>query len=135
MLKRTVSAIIVAGGFAPEAVGLGMQDQHSACMAESGGVTSAMLDCIAVAVDSAETAIAISQDDLFQTANPELRAKLLSAEEQWSAYRSSTCQMEAVAAGAGSFSNVALLDCTLRITTERSQWLERILANPDMIEE
>lgn len=135
MLKRTFSAIIVAGGLASEAVGSEMQDQHSVCMSESGGVTSAILDCIAVAVDNAETAIAISQDNLFRAASAELRTKLLRAEKQWSAYRSSTCQVEAVAAGTGSFSNVALLDCTLRITWARSQWLERILANPDLTEE
>ena len=135
MLKRTFSAIIVAGGLASEAVGSEMQDQHSVCMAESGGVTSAMLDCVAVAVDNAETANAISQDNLFRTANAELRTKLLRAQEHWSAYRLSTCQVEAVAAGNGSFSNVALVDCTLRITWDRSQWLERILANPDVVEQ
>ncbi len=135
MLKRTLSVIIVALWLAQPAIGSGMQGQHSHCMAETGGVTAAMLDCIAVAVDEAETAIAILQDKLFQVANAELRTKLFRAEEQWSSYRSSTCQAEAAAAGMGSFSNVALLDCTLRITWERSQWLERLLANPDLVDQ
>lgn len=135
MLKRTASVFIVACWLAQPAFGFGTQDQHDRCMAASEGVTVAMLDCIAVALDDAETDVGKSQDKLSRSVTAEFEIALALAQEEWAAYRSSTCQAESVAAGTGSFSNVALLDCKLRITRERLHWLEGLLAQPDLIDD
>ncbi|WEJ34096.1 lysozyme inhibitor LprI family protein [Devosia sp. SD17-2] len=77
-------------------------------MAATDGVTVAMLDCLAVAVDEADAALEILQDKLLPSVNSELETKLHVAHEEWAAYRASTCQAEAAAAGSGSFSNGGL---------------------------
>ncbi len=135
MLKRTVSVFIVAWWLTQSATVLALQDQHDRCMAATDGVTVAMLDCLAVAVDEADAALEILQDKLLPSVNSELETKLHVAHEEWAAYRASTCQAEAAAAGSGSFSNGAFIDCHLRITWERLKWLERLSENPDLIDE
>ena len=135
MLNKTISVIIGIWWLALSSQGFAAQEEHSRCMAASGGVTAAMLDCIGVALDSAETELTSVEDRSVQSGNAELTAKLGAAQADWLAYRDSTCAAEAAAAGSGSFSNVALLDCRLRITWERLQWLESLLANPDNFEE
>ncbi len=135
MLKRTVSVLTVVWWLTQPAAVFALQEQHDRCMAATDGVTVAMLDCLALAVDEADAALEASQDSLLQSVNSELETKLRVAQQEWASYRNSTCQTEAAAAGSGSFSNVAFLDCHLRITWERQKWLERLSENPDLFDQ
>lgn len=131
--QRTIALALIAL-YAVQGPIAASENQHSQCMAASGGVTVDMLDCIGSALEAAEMAVSDLQETLVQSVNSEMGVALGTAQEDWVSYRFSTCQAEAFAAGTGSFSSVALLDCTLRITTERLQWLEHLSANPDLVE-
>lgn len=134
MAQRALASALIPSWAAQVPAALVSEAQHAQCMAASGGVTVDMLDCIGSALEAAETAVSDLQETLVRSVDSEMGVALGQAQQDWAAYRSSTCQAEAIAVGTGSFSSVALLDCTLKITTERLQWLERLSANPDLVE-
>lgn len=115
----------VAGlGFAQAAA----DDGYDACMAQSGGVTVAMLDCIGAASDRAQSAM----DTLLAEHRPQLSSEqaraLDAAQRDWHTYRQSTCNAAATLWGDGSFAAVVQADCWLELTQERLDWLQAVLA-------
>lgn len=128
----TTAALVLSLGFSALPVAA-TDDEFEACMAGSGGVTASMLECIGAANDRAQARL----DDLLARQLPSLppdQADLLEqAQEDWQAYRQSTCQAEALLWGDGSFASVAEAECWLELTTVRIEWLQDV--SPDMTTE
>lgn len=96
--------------------------EHEACMALSGGVTSAMLDCLVETNDRTDAELGSSLDALTRAlAGAQVNA-LLQSQDDWERFRQSTCAFEARIASEGSFASVAFADCWLAITRQRLVW-------------
>ncbi|WP_188052170.1 lysozyme inhibitor LprI family protein [Aureimonas fodinaquatilis] len=109
-----------------------MQNNHDQCMEAAGGVTVDMLDCTSTALQQAEEDLSAQYERTIQEIEPETGTRLGISRQHWMAYRESTCDAEAAAASGGSFSSVARLDCLLRLTRDRLQWLKIAFTNPDI---
>ena len=81
----------VAGlGFAQAA-----EDGCDACMAQSGGVTVAMLACIGIASDQAQSAMDARLAEHRPLMSSEQAFALDAAQRDWHTYRQSTCSAAA----------------------------------------
>lgn len=118
-------ACLAGFGFHPAAA----DDGYDACMAESGGVTVAMLDCIGTASDRAQSAMDAMLAEHRLLIAPEQERALDAAQRDWHIYRQSTCTAEATLWGDGSFASVMHADCWLELTWERLDWLQSVLAD------
>lgn len=97
------------------------------CIEQSGGVTSAMLDCLAQSYEEIDGTLNQAWLALLPTLDTSQRESFRDAQRVWIHYRNTTCSAES-SLQAGSFAGVALADCQVRLTTERLQWLEQMLS-------
>ncbi|WP_157959784.1 lysozyme inhibitor LprI family protein [Devosia submarina] len=105
--------------------------EHDACMAESGGVTVAMLDCIGTAIDRVQAELDTMLGQHRPQLTPEQASAVKAAQHDWQVYRQSSCDTEAKLWGDGSFTAVVHSDCWLELTRERLEWLQIVLADGD----
>ena len=119
-----VSALItlVPASFAAEPSG-----EFTACMDDSGGVTASMLDCIGQENQRVDDELnALWQAELPKQ-DADFKDKLRASQRAWITYRDATCDAEAAQYEGGSFASVAYSDCHRQLTTDRLDWLSRIL--------
>ena len=102
-------------------------NDYEACMAASGGVTVAMLDCIGGAIDRAETRMTAILEEQRSRLTPEQASAVEASQRDWLSYRQSTCDAEAKLWGDGNFVSVVHSGCWLELTWER---LDRLSARP-----
>lgn len=101
------------------------------CIAQSGGVTSAMLDCLSQSYEEIDGKLNQAWLTLLPALDASQREGFRDAQRAWINYRNTTCSAES-SLQAGSFAGVALADCQVRLTTERLQWLEQMLPEHDL---
>ena len=106
-------------------------NEHGSCMAASGGVTAAMLDCIGTAIDRVQAELDAMLGQHRSQLTPEQASAVEAAQHDWQAYRRSSCDTEAMLWGDGSFGSVVHSDCWLELTRERLEWLQIVLADGD----
>jgi uncharacterized protein YecT (DUF1311 family) len=126
--SATMLTVFFGALIAPSAA---TEDDYEVCMADSGGVTVAMLDCIGTASDRAH----IRMDAILDQHRPQLTREeahaVNAAQRDWHSYRQSTCSTAATLWGDGSFAAVMQADCWLKLTLERLDWLQTVLARSD----
>ncbi|MFD2649364.1 lysozyme inhibitor LprI family protein [Devosia albogilva] len=104
--------------------------EHETCIAESGGVTVAMLACIGNAIDRSQAMLDALLDQHRPQLTPDQASALTAAQRDWRAYRQSTCDAAATLWGDGSFTSVVHAECWLELTRTRLDWLQSVLAKP-----
>ena len=113
---------LVSASFAAEP-----SEQFSSCMDDSGGVTASMLDCIGQENQRVDGEL----NALWQTELPkqdaDFKDMLRASQRAWIAYRDATCDVEGAQYEGGSLAGVAYSDCHRQLTTDRLDWLSRIL--------
>lgn len=92
------------------------EDDYETCMADSGGVTVTMLDCIGAASNRAQIQMDAGLDQHRSKLMPEQALAVDAAERAWHSYRQSTGRAEAALWGDGSFAAVAQAECWLKLT-------------------
>jgi len=102
-------------------------EQFTSCMDDSGGVTANMLDCIGQENQRVDEELnALWQIELPKQ-DADFKGMLRASQRAWIAYRDATCDTEAAQYEGGSFASVAFSDCHRQLTTDRLDWLGRIL--------
>jgi uncharacterized protein YecT (DUF1311 family) len=101
--------------------------EHEACMAQSNGVTSAMLDCLVEVNDRTDAELSGALDALTRTLAGAQVDALLKSQDDWERFRQSTCEFEARLSSEGSFASVAFADCWLAITRQRLVWSKSLV--------
>ena len=114
--------ILVPASFAAEP-----SEQFTSCVEDSGGVTASMLDCIGQENQRVDGEL----NALWQAGLPkqdaDFKDMLRASQRAWIAYRDATCDVEGALYEGGSFASVAYSDCHRQLTTDRLDWLSRIL--------
>ena len=96
---------------------------HAACMEKSGGVTSAMQDCIATELLRQDARLNKAYKAAMAPLTASRKKQLLSAQRAWLAFRDANCQFYADPEG-GSAARLAANDCVLSATANRATELE-----------
>ncbi|AMD01477.1 lysozyme inhibitor LprI family protein [Halomonas chromatireducens] len=124
MMKRSIAAALCLG-----AVSMAQADElytgrYGSCMAESGGVTINMMNCISEEIRTQDARLNGAYQKLRSEIAEERRQELLAAQRLWIQYRDANCQFYATAGG--TLAMVASNECVLRETAERAQELENL---------
>jgi uncharacterized protein YecT (DUF1311 family) len=98
---------------------------HTACMGKSGGVTSAMLDCIATELQRQDARLNRAYKAAMAPLSAPRKKQLLAAQRAWLAFRDANCQFYADPEG-GSVVTVVVNDCVLSATATRALELENL---------
>jgi uncharacterized protein YecT (DUF1311 family) len=98
---------------------------HTACMDKSGGVTSAMLDCIATELQRQDARLNKAYRAAMTPLSASRKKQLLAAQRAWLAFRDANCQFYADPDG-GSVVTVVVNDCVLSATASRAFELENL---------
>lgn len=98
---------------------------HSVCMDKSGGVTSAMLDCIATELQRQDARLNKAYKATMAPLSAPRKKQLLAAQRAWLAFRDANCQFYADPEG-GSVVTVVVNDCVLSATATRALELENL---------
>lgn len=110
----------------------GQEDSHGdvadQCLARSGGVTLNMIECHQPELERQEAALAVLWKKELAAAPPGLKEILQNGLKHWVSYRDNTCQAEISKSGGGSFASISHLDCKIRLTRERIDWLQHLHA-------
>lgn len=104
------------------------------CMERSGGVTSAMLDCLSESYEEIDSKLNHAWSALLPTLESSQRQSFRDAQRVWVNYRDTSCAAEASLQN-GSLASVARADCRVRLTTDRFHWLERMRPERDPAEQ
>ena len=99
--------------------------QYSTCMDRSGGVTYAMLECIAEELNTQDARLNGAYQALRAALSAERKQSLLSAQRLWIKYRDANCAFYNDPEG-GTLQRVMANECMLRETAERAKELETL---------
>ncbi len=97
--------------------------QYSACMDASGGVTVAMLECIATETERQDSRLNRAYKDVMGQLSAERKQQLRQAQRLWIKYRDANCGFYADPDG-GILATVNASDCIRSETTARANELE-----------
>lgn len=127
VLRPVLAAItlscLAAGVCAADAEAL--SNQFNACMDKSGGVTSAMLDCIATETQQQEVRLNKAYQAAMGHLNSPRRKQLQKAQRAWLSFRQSNCRFHADPDG-GTMAALTSNDCYMLATASRARELEGI---------
>ncbi|MGQ4274421.1 lysozyme inhibitor LprI family protein [Terrihabitans sp. B22-R8] len=101
--------------------------EHEACMEKAGNAAVEMLACLSSGYERADAAMNALWQQLLPGLQSHERDVMREAQQNWIAYRDTTCTAESVLWEQGSATPVAQTYCRLRITVERREWLRNIL--------
>jgi uncharacterized protein YecT (DUF1311 family) len=99
--------------------------KYSTCMEASGGVTVAMLDCIAEEVATQDARLNAAYKTLGAGLPPSRKKQLVAVQRLWIQYRDANCKFYADPDG-GTAAAVASNECVLRETAARASELESL---------
>ena len=126
-MKRICLALAMlissSGAFADEAL---FTKNHSICLEKSGGVTVAMVDCIAAELKTQDARLNGVYKKLGTQLTPARKKQLQTAQRLWIQYRDANCAFYADPDG-GTIATVSASDCVLRATATRAKELENFL--------
>ncbi|MET0328962.1 MAG: lysozyme inhibitor LprI family protein [Luteimonas sp.] len=97
----------------------------SRCMEASGGVTVAMLDCIAAETALQDARLNREYRDTLAMLSSGQQARLRTAQRSWVQYRDADCGFWADPDG-GTAASLAVADCVRRMTAERASDVVRL---------
>ncbi len=97
--------------------------QYSACMDAFGGVTVAMLDCIATETKHQDSRLNKAYKDVMGQISAERKQQLRQAQRLWIKYRDANCNFYFDPDG-GTLATVSTNACFMSETTERANELE-----------
>ena len=98
-------------------------EQFSACMASSGGVTAAMLDCIGDETTRQDLRLNSAYAELMTLLPPPRKTQLREAQRAWIKYRDAHCKFYADSDG-GTMATLNASDCFRAATESRAKELE-----------
>ena len=127
-MKRIGLALAVlissSGVFADDAL---YTKNYSTCVDKSGGVTLAMLDCIAAELKTQDARLNGAYKKLGTQLTPARKKQLQAAQRLWIQYRDANCAFYSDPDGGGTAAAVSASDCVLQTTATRAKELENIL--------
>lgn len=125
LLKSALTAVtltcLAANGHAADTAGT--SQPFNACMDKSGGVTSAMLDCIATETQLQEARLNKAYQAAMDHLSAPRKKQLRQAQRAWLSFRQANCQFYADPDG-GTAATVISNDCYMSATASRAQELE-----------
>lgn len=124
-LNRILTAILI---LLVSAIACG-QDNYSprfnSCMDKSGGVTVAMIDCIAAETKAQDVRLNENYKALQATLTPTRKTELLEAQRAWIKFRDLNCKFYFNPDG-GTMATVMGNDCFLKTTADRASELKAL---------
>lgn len=95
-------------------------------MKNSGGVTVAMLDCIAAETANQDKRLNTAYQKLTQNVAPKRKEQLKAVEKLWIKFRDANCAFYADPQG-GTAAGLASADCVLAMSAQRAGELEKLM--------
>ena len=96
---------------------------YAACMDQSNGITSNMLDCIGEELEKQDARLNSAYRTLTSQLNAERKQQLVAAQRLWIQYRDANCQFYADPEG-GTLATLSANQCVLDETSQRASELE-----------
>ena len=118
-----VAALLLAAARPVMADNLGLTQQFSDCVDESGGVTVAMLNCIAAETERQDARLNKAYQKLMSQLSAARKKELETVQRLWSQYRDAKCNFYADPDG-GTSAVVRVNDCFMSTTAARAKELE-----------
>ena len=100
--------------------------EFDACIKKSGGVTSAMMDCVNVETKRQDEKLNQSYQKLLASLKAARKAQLVDAQRAWLKYRELNCAFYDDGSG-GTAAGLAANDCIMTMTAKRAGELEYLL--------
>jgi uncharacterized protein YecT (DUF1311 family) len=97
--------------------------EFSACMDQSGGVTSAMLSCMGAETKRQDARLNKAYKDVMAQLSPARKTSLQEVQRLWIKYRDANCHFYADPEG-GTAASVNAASCVMTATAARSKELE-----------
>jgi uncharacterized protein YecT (DUF1311 family) len=97
---------------------------YLACMDKAGGVTSEMLNCIAIEMKVQDTQLNENYKTLMAKLSKKRKSELHEAQRAWIKFRELNCNFYG---DEGSIAQVAINGCFLDTTTDRAKELKRLM--------
>jgi uncharacterized protein YecT (DUF1311 family) len=125
-LATSLAAIAVGGTAAP----LGQAEGHTSkayaeCIDRSGGVTSAMQDCMGDEFEGQDRRLNAAYKALMGSVSGKNRVQLRDAQRKWIAFRDANCDFYDDPLG-GSAARLAANECVVTLTADRAHELETL---------
>jgi uncharacterized protein YecT (DUF1311 family) len=98
---------------------------YAACMDKSGGVTSAIEDCVREELERQDLRLNGAYKKLMDSLPEKRKAQLRDAQRKWIAFRDANCEFYYDPQG-GSAARLASNECVVTLTAERAHELETL---------
>ena len=118
-------AAIVGAAHASPLTQADTSNSYAACMDKSGGVTSAMEDCISEEFELQDRRLNRSYEAMMASVPEKRRADLRDAQRKWIAFRDANCGFYYDPEG-GSAARLASKECAVTLTADRAHELETL---------
>jgi uncharacterized protein YecT (DUF1311 family) len=115
-------AIVVSSPQGVQAQGAYFSKQFTECMNKSGGITSAMVECISAETQRQDQYLNKSYKALMATLSSARKEQLQEAQRAWIKFRDSNCSFYLDPNG-GSMSRVSAGECVMTMTASRANEL------------
>jgi uncharacterized protein YecT (DUF1311 family) len=103
-------------------------DAYVTCMAESGGVTSSMRQCIGSEYQRVDVRLNASYKRTLARLNKPSQAKLRGEERSWLKTRLDKCERDLEQDKGGTIWLIEMDDCALQEVIRRTFWIERTVS-------
>lgn len=117
------AAVMACAPYAAHAQAHELSRQHTACMAQSNGVTSDMIECITAEFQRQDVRLNKAYKAAMSDLPPPRKKQLQEAQRAWIKFRDANCGFYADPDG-GSLARVNGNDCMMSATAERARELE-----------
>lgn len=101
--------------------------EHQRCIAESGGVTVQMLDCLGAELERKDAELNDLWAKVPAAIGSDAMTPVRKAQRAWIAFRDAQCEAASSLTGDGSLSAIAYSSCVLEMTEDRVSELRRML--------
>lgn len=122
----TVSTALAQEPVAEGQEGGAYTSTYGQCMDASGGVTAAMLDCMAAEMQVQDARLNASYQQLLKTSAPTRQEQLKKVQRAWVSFRDLNCDFYAEPDG-GSMVTLSVNGCLLEMTAVRADELSGLL--------
>jgi uncharacterized protein YecT (DUF1311 family) len=99
---------------------------YTACLAEAGGVTASIRECIGAEFERIDERLNASYKTAMQRISVQFRAMLRREERTWLKTRLAACERDLAEDKGGTIWLIEMDDCALREHIRRTAWIERI---------
>ncbi|HEY6992323.1 MAG TPA: lysozyme inhibitor LprI family protein [Xanthobacteraceae bacterium] len=124
-MRNSFVACLILSGLACAQAEERTSRSYAACLDKTGGVTSAMQDCIREELERQDRRLNGAYQALMGSVPEKRRAQLRDAQRKWIAFRDANCEFYYDPQG-GSAARLASNECVVTLTAQRAHELETL---------